>query len=539
MFNVFSKFLNLLESRFKVSEVLDFLSSSVIRQRFDISEDELNRLYSWIDETNIHWGLDGGDKAKMGLPSSTQFTWLYGLDRLMMGFSSQLEDETFDGIYPFEQVEGSDDANLLGKFSLFLNALQQARIDARAPQKMDRWVSLFSGWINSFIPSDGDYIHAYNGLKRVVDDLQQASSLAEVEHDLEYIVLLDYLDDKLSMAASRGGYYGHGITFSGLEQMRNIPRPVIGMIGMNNEAFPRTKLSPDFDLMTRNSQPGDRSRRNDDRYLFLEEMQSARDYFYLSYIGQSNRDDSKRPPSVMISELADFMRDLPKQEEDLEMQHPLQPYSRKYFTDGESKLFSYSRSMYTVSKTISGEQQNQPLFFGDGDRLPEADATFTRTSLKELVQFFEHPCRFLVQNRLGIDFREEDIIDEDREPFQLGGLRNYQLGQELLDRTLAEKPIVNYGTIARARGILPDGWPGHEAFREKIREITEYSEKLKQLLASEKMASLEVDLDLERYHLSGLLDSMYSRLPNPFSIRKAQRQRSAQALDLPPRISIE
>jgi exonuclease V gamma subunit len=48
---------------------------------------------------------------------------------------------------------------------------------------------------------------------------------------------------------------------------------------------------------------GDRKPRDDDRLLFLESLLSARDVFYISYVGRSIRDDSKKVPSVLVTEL--------------------------------------------------------------------------------------------------------------------------------------------------------------------------------------------------------------------------------------------
>ena len=45
---------------------------------------------------------------------------------------------------------------------------------------------------------------------------------------------------------------------------------------------------------------GDRSRRNDDKYLFLEALISARRYFYLSYCGHDRQDNTVLPPSVLV-----------------------------------------------------------------------------------------------------------------------------------------------------------------------------------------------------------------------------------------------
>ena len=55
--------------------------------------------------------------------------------------------------------------------------------------------------------------------------------------------------------------------------------------------------------MNGRTRPGDRSRRDDDRYLFLEAMLSAQHTLYISYVGRSIQDNTERVPSVLVSEL--------------------------------------------------------------------------------------------------------------------------------------------------------------------------------------------------------------------------------------------
>ena len=74
---------------------------------------------------------------------------------------------------------------------------------------------------------------------------------------------------------------------------------------MNDDVYPRQARSLGFDLMAKKPKPGDRSRRIDDRYLFLEAILSARESLHISYVGQSIQDNSIRPPSVLVSELLD------------------------------------------------------------------------------------------------------------------------------------------------------------------------------------------------------------------------------------------
>ena len=52
---------------------------------------------------------------------------------------------------------------------------------------------------------------------------------------------------------------------------------------------------------------GGRRRRYDDRYLFPEALVSARDRLYISYIGRSIQDNRERLPSVLVSELCEYI----------------------------------------------------------------------------------------------------------------------------------------------------------------------------------------------------------------------------------------
>src|SRR5690606_17088574 len=125
-----------------------------------------------------------------------------------------------------------------------------------------------------------------------------------------------------------------------------IPFRHVCLLGMNDGDYPRSRPPVDFDLMAQDYRPGDRSRREDDRYLFLEAMLSAREQLYISWVGRSIRDDSPRPPSVLVGQLQDHLDSLwqvPGEQattvtDALTTCHPLQPFSRDYFprTNGQS-----------------------------------------------------------------------------------------------------------------------------------------------------------------------------------------------------------
>ena len=130
-----------------------------------------------------------------------------------------------------------------------------------------------------------------------------------------------------------------GVTFCTLLPLRAVPFDVVCLLGMNDGDFPRRGQRDDFDLMALPNQqrPGDRSRRDDDRYLMLEALLSARRVLYVSWCGRSARDNGAQPPSVLVSQLRDYLRGgwRPASGADVvderTTEHPLQPFSRRYF----------------------------------------------------------------------------------------------------------------------------------------------------------------------------------------------------------------
>ena len=120
-------------------------------------------------------------------------------------------------------------------------------------------------------------------------------------------VVREHLKDQLEEAGFSGGFLAGGMTFCAMVPMRNIPFKIICLLGMNHQSFPREGMKIGFDLIDRHPRRGDRSKRDDDRYLFLETLLSARERLIIFYTGQSIRDNACIPPTVVMSELLDYI----------------------------------------------------------------------------------------------------------------------------------------------------------------------------------------------------------------------------------------
>ena len=97
---------------------------------------------------------------------------------------------------------------------------------------------------------------------------------------VELDILLAFLRGAFGSAISGSGFLLGAVTFCALKPMRSIPFKVIALLGMNDTAYPRKPVVTGFDLIAQSPQPGDRSVREDDHYLFLEALLSARQVFY-------------------------------------------------------------------------------------------------------------------------------------------------------------------------------------------------------------------------------------------------------------------
>ncbi|MGI9213972.1 MAG: hypothetical protein ACR2HF_16005, partial [Methylococcaceae bacterium] len=193
---------------------------------------------------------------------------------------------------------------------------------------------------------------------------------------------------------------------------------------------------PSYDLMSRPGayRPGDRARREDDRYMFLEALLSARTRFYLSWVGRSVRDDTHLPPSVLVQQLRDYLHAGWKPEAPntellplLTVTHPLQPFNSAYFTEGDSLLYSYAKEW---QMDTGGETKP--------DTLNPADLPETLT-LRILQSFVNKPVQHFFNQRLGVFFEEDGPGTEDREQFSLNKLEEYKISEQFIRMRLRDR----------------------------------------------------------------------------------------------------
>ncbi len=517
--DVFFEILDVLGSRFDANRTVGLLESTAVRRRFGFVDDDLEIVRRWIRDTGIRWGIDETTRENLGLPETREHTWRAGLDRMLLGYALPgRRHAMFDGILPYDEIEGGR-ARVLGRLQTFAESLFALAEDVRTERSPAAWCETLRDAVERFLDPSDDESNDARKLREGIGDLEHVTSLAGFERDVPLDSILAHLRRSLGRPDPAAGFLGGDVTFCAMMPMRSIPFEVVCLIGLDDARYPRTRRPHGFDRMGRDWRPGDRSGRDDDRYLFLEAILSARSVLYISHVGQSIRDNNPIPPSVVVSELLDAIERGFHPAEDPEAnlvtrqvvtRHPLQAFSRRYFTGEYPELFSYSREQCQASALAGrGEGAATPFL---AEPLPEAGEEWKTVPLEHLVRFFAHPVRFLVQRRMRLYLDRGEGLLETREPFELDRFEGEDLREDLLMLRSAGEPIGELLPLARARGVLPHGGVGAALFESEVETVQRFGAQLDSALAgTEPRDPLEIDLVFGDLRLVGRLAGVTSR----------------------------
>ena len=418
-----------------LSELVDLLEVPAVARRFGIEAENLPLLTQWMAGAGIRWGLHAGQREQLDLAAcGDQNSAWFGLQRMLLGYAAgslaDLSDASgWQGIEPYAEVGGLD-AELAGSLAQLLHTLTQWWQRTGLQVTPTEWRD-HAHWLLAalFDPVDEDDAGSLAALGDALTAWLGACDQAGFKQTVGLAGLRHGWLDALQTPNLEQRFRAGGVTFCTLMPMRAIPFEVVCLLGMNDGDYPRRSTRSDFDLMALPGQfrPGDRSRQHDDRQLMLEALLSARRSLHVSWTGRSVRDNSEQPPSVLVSQLRDYLGACwgePAVNERTTV-HPLQPFSRRYF-EAESGLTTYAREWRDLHRDAT--QAADPAQAGAGLQLPpyEPDPG-TPLTLERLHGFLRNPVRTLFRERLGVNFRRPEEEPGDTEAFGFNGLENYTL----------------------------------------------------------------------------------------------------------------
>ena len=440
--------LDLLESRFEVDKVLPLLESGLVLRRFGLTADDLPLLHDTIAELNVHWGLDGTMRGA----ADNLFTWQQALERIVLGW--MLPD---DGSPLWQNVSAwHGDVNRLdvfGRFAAFIRTLSRLAAEWRKPSAAEEWTERCRDLVQSLFLPDADDQYALQQFEQALAKWQEETALAGFSGTLPQHTVIRHIRRFLG-SESQAGFLRGGITFCSMVPMRSLPFNAICLLGLNDGVFPRQTKAASFDLIAKLPQAGDRARRDDDRYLFLEAVLSARHILYLSYIGRDIRTDAERAPSTLLGELVDCIASLTDLGSQYLMRrwvthHPLQAFSPRYFQDESSlQLFSTRQDF---ADALNHPQAAYAPFANQAACTAEAHPV----EQKDLLRFWRNPVRYWLKHHLNWQSPYFNDALPSSEPFLPDQRR--RLDNAYLTARLQHQDFADTAARLKAQSLLPAG----------------------------------------------------------------------------------
>lgn len=529
--DVFLRLLALPLSRFGLEETLDLLASPVLAEANDLQADDLERLRGWLQEAGARWGLDAAHRARQGAPADDGWTWQFALDRLLLGHASGDEADLIgDGgqqVAPWTGLEGRalDALDRLLRLLRELDRLARTLGEAKPPAA---WRETLLDMLERMLPLPPASAHGQRALERLrslIDGFARQAQQAGFDAAVPPEVVRAHFSAALSEADTRAPLLTGGVSFARMVPMRLLPFRVICLLGMNDGDFPRRDPAAGLNRLiaaqgTPEHRHGDRSTRDDDRFLFLQLFASAQEVFYLSWLGADPRDGSPREPSVLVSELlavAAAQHAYPAAAaRALVLRHPLQPFSPAAFGSEDARLYSYRAYWHPAAGRLSGQLAGTRSALA-----PWSDAAHalappageeSSLPLDALRRFLQAPAERFLRERLQLRLPELKDAGEDIEPLQAParGLPHARLQRAVFDRLLAGEAAEALHAPLRARGLLPSGPAGRRALDGLVAELLPYAEAFAHWRGDGIAQALSLQVDIDGLRLHGHLAEVYA-----------------------------
>ena len=502
----FLELLELVAGPCTASDLVALLENRAIGRSVKLAEQDVAALRSRIRAAGIRRGLDREHRGQRGGADYGEYTWDFGLDRLLLGFITGPLDEPLLGIMPSSPML-NDSSPWLGGLTEFIRRIQRLQRQVGREHSPASWSRILLQILDDFFDDSGDS-DDQDGLltlREVILHFSDCCTKAKCNEPLSLPLIRNHFERLLAEPAGGQAFLAGRVTFCNMVPMRSVPFKVIWLLGMNDTDYPRSQRPADFDCMAQKPRLGDRSRRDDDRYLFLEALLSARSHLFISWVGRDQQENTPLPPSVVAAELRDYIDRSFKTCESrsagvmVTVEYPLQPFSPRCY-DGTPETASYAE----LWMPVTGNDQEH-VFSGkplDGKDLGQLD-------LEQLSRFWAHPVRFFLERRLGLRLRIHDEQLPDTETFQPDFLERYQLSGEIMSSLLTGDDPLSVFHRLQAAAELPGGQFGHLLYREMYDAVFSLVRKVGPLLTS-PVEPVEVNLCLKNGSLGGWLSSLYS-----------------------------
>ncbi len=497
----FLELFQLPKSRFTSKDGLNLLGIELIAESFHIEASQLTLVRHWIEQTGIRWGIDREHVHELtDSKTPAHWSWESGLESLLLGVTMAGNDHAdpaaqllWKDILPYAQVEG-DSLSLLESFSQFITWVKQTRKELLEERTLHEWIQWSQSLIDSRFSSRPEAETTMRPLRVALDALVRSTESLDLTEPFHAAVFHDHLSSLLHKLSPPSGFLSGSITFCEMSPMRAIPITHLAILGLSANNYPRKQHALPFDLTQIYPRVGDRSSREDEHYLFLEAILSARETLYLSYTGISIRDNTALPPSTVLQTLLDAY---PSLQESI-FHENIQAYAPDYFrathtTPQSVAKLSYDKHLLHASKALIGEK------LPDEPKLTQrhTKSSPSELSIQQLIQCFTQSSTCFLRHNYDTSNRWLDKVTQVDEAIELDPLGAYHIKQQIIENgDFSLQQCLAKQSLSQ----LPPSELGHSA----LQAITDSLETIRDSLPNTQTRQLS--LSINQLKIEGTID---------------------------------
>ena len=466
--------------RGRASEVLDLMQLRAVREALGVGDDEekLEFLADKFRASGITQGFEIGDER----PGA----WEFSMNRLVAGvfFGPQEPEQSGEGGFQLP-VADSMGANFPETETLlqWLSDVRSTLIDWKTAATPREWAERLRMTAAALLAGE-------DGRMGEADKILRFLSGLDVTTLVDVAVILDWMESETDEANRRAPISG-ATPFGRLKQLHNTPCRVLALVGMQNDNFPSRTTAPSWDLLRAQPKIWDRNARVDERQMFLDAVLAPTERLIITASTQNIRTNKKQPFSTCVDELLAAAQILGVEHEALVLEHPLQPFSTKYF-EPESKLGKPFGNKVREIAIAANNNIKDPLPFHTATS-PEETQPLLEITVAQLAAFWKSPARgYLKAQKIDLPMEEEDDTTLDFSPVNLDSLQKWKLKNAILKEQLSGIPNESRSkALAAADRGLPPGFLAESEWQ-VFQKMEAIANEIKKAKPTDRILELEL-----------------------------------------------
>ncbi|WP_315984405.1 hypothetical protein [Buchnera aphidicola] len=397
-------------------------------------------------------------------------------------------------------------AELISKLIIFIKILKKWQRKLSKSQHLKDWHSLSGKLISDFFYPSKKIEKSIRIIQKNWIEMINESLLSNYSKKISINILRKIFFYKC-FNTNKKKFLPGVINFCHPTAVCYLPFKVICIIGADHLSIPKTNYLDNLNLLKNYPLIGDIDIYQKYCYLFAQSISCAEKYFYISYIGYSIKDESKRYPSVLIDQLLNYIafnfcfigdKNLSLEDNTKKIiKHLCKKYKKEHFYKKQNIDFFKKRNLQNFFQHPDEKIHYKNLL---------EEKSCNKINLKDLINFWKNPICYFFNFNLKIKFNKKKQQIHTTEPFLVNQLDSFKIKTIILNKIINNQDTMELFQHYLLSGNLPYNFFGKIFWNKNIQEMTLIAKEVMKyrVLTEEK----KINLKIEKYQINGILSEI-------------------------------